>query len=312
MLAVAGLTVAGASYQAPARRSGKIADIQKVRDNLYFIPGGNPTARPPDPNAPFLGGNVAVFVTENGVVVVDTMLAGMGHMILGQIKSVTNKPVTTIINTHTHFDHSGSNIEFPATVEFVAHENTKTYLSKATCLPVTNCDSFKGENSKFLPKRTFKDRMSLFSGKDRIDLYYFGPGHTGGDAFVVFPAVRAMHSGDIFGLKWVPYIDADNGGSGVSYPETLAKAVAGIANVDTIITGHMGALMKWTDLKEYAAYTAEFLDMVKTGMRSGKSVDEMANTYQLPDKYKDYNRGGERLQNEIQDVHDELTKRTKE
>ena len=119
-----------------------------------------------------------------------------------------------ILLTHTHFDHTGSNTEFPATVEFVAHENTRENMARATCQPVTNCDAFKGDNAKYLPKRTYKDKLTLFGGRDQIDLYYFGRGHTSGDTFVVFPTHRAMHAGDMFPLAQMPFIDfANSGGS---------------------------------------------------------------------------------------------------
>jgi cyclase len=298
------LTLAYYQQQPPPR--GRIAPIQRVRDNLYFIPGGDVVARARDPQTPVTGGNVAVFVTQAGVVVVDTMLAGMGQQILEQIRSVTAKPVTTIINTHTHFDHAGSNTEFSPTVDFVAHENTKAYMSRETCDRVVACDSFKGDNAKFLPKKTFKDKMTLFGGKDQVDLYHFGPGHTGGDAFVVFPAVRAMHSGDIFGDKWVPFLFPDHGGSGVAYPQTLAKAVAGITNVDTIITGHSTTLMKWNDLEEYVDYTSEFLKAVQQSRAAGKTVNEAAAAYRLPARYQAYYVPETRLKDEIQDIYNEL------
>jgi cyclase len=310
LLSVGALSLAATSYQPPSQGPVSVTTIRQVRDNLYWIAGGDPTARQRNPGAPAMaGGNVAVFVTDRGVVVVDTMLAGMGRKILDHIKSVTDKPVTTIINTHTHFDHSGSNIEFPATVDFVAHENTKAYMSKATCSRITNCDSFKGDNAKFLPKKTFRDKLSLFSGKDRIDLYHFGAGHTGGDTFVVFPSVRAMHSGDIFGLKWIPYIDVDNGGSGVEYPRTLQRAIAGISNVDTIITGHVTSLMGWADFQEFADFVGDFVATVQRGVKDGKSVDEIAAAYRLPDKYKHYELSAGRLKDEIQNTYDELVRR---
>ena len=148
------------------QRQVPIAAIQKVRGNLYFIGGSDPLQK-----ETFAGGSTAVFVTASGVVVVDTKNPGYGRGILEQIKTVTDKPVTMIINTHTHRDHTGSNTEFASTVEFVAHENTKANLSKATCTTVTNCQAFQGANSKYLPTKTFKDRQSLLSGKDRIDLY---------------------------------------------------------------------------------------------------------------------------------------------
>src|SRR5262249_19541109 len=152
---------------------------EQIKDNLYMI--AEPTS----------GGNTVVFVTDAGVVLIDTKNAGWGEEILRNVKSVTNKPITTIINSHTHADHTGSNTYFPATVEFIAQENTRNNMAKETCTNLGNCQSFKGENAKYLPKKTFKDRMTIGTGKDRIEFYYFGPGHTNGDAITVFPAVRA-------------------------------------------------------------------------------------------------------------------------
>src|SRR5438034_4769027 len=196
---------------------GAIGKIQKVTNRLYMIPGA--------------GGNTAVFETANGVVIVDTKLANNGQAILDQVKSVSSKPITMIINTHTHGDHTGSNVFFPANVEIVAHENTKTNMEKM--------DVFKDPANKYaLPDKIFKDRMTLLGGPDSIDLYYFGPAHTNGDAFVVFRALRAMHAGDVFATRGQPLIDRNNGGSGIAYPQTIAKAVSAIKNVDTVITGH--------------------------------------------------------------------------
>src|SRR5690242_12215571 len=178
LLAIGALSMA-AAYQQPAQGLPAAAlaatKIEKVRDNLYIITGSDPTNRDS-----FSGGNTGVFITDNGVVVVDTKLAGWGNVLLEKIKTVTSKPVTMIINTHTHGDHTGSNSMFPASVDIVAHENTKANMAKM--------DAFKGENAKFLPKRTYSDKMTLGSGKDRIDLFYFGRGHTNGDTWVVYPA----------------------------------------------------------------------------------------------------------------------------
>src|SRR2546425_7430716 len=142
LLAAGAVSIAAAGYQqaqklpAPALAA---TQIEKVKDNLYMITGADPTDR-----ESFSGGNPGVFITANGVVVVDTKLAGWGQVILDKIKSVTNKPVTTIINTHTHGDHTGSNEAFGATVDFVAHENTRANMEKM--------DAFKGDKAQFLPR----------------------------------------------------------------------------------------------------------------------------------------------------------------
>jgi glyoxylase-like metal-dependent hydrolase (beta-lactamase superfamily II) len=184
-----------------------------------------------------------------------------------------------IINTHTHQDHTGSNGDFPATVDFVAHENTKTNMMK---MP-----DFQGDKAKFLPKKTYKDKLVLGKGNDEIDLYYFGPAHTNGDSFVVFPAVRTMHSGDAFAGKTTALIDAGNGGSAVEYGKTISKAAAGIKNVDTVITGH-SPLMTFADLKQYGDFNNDFLTWVQSEIKAGKSVDQAAAEYKIPPKYDGY------------------------
>jgi glyoxylase-like metal-dependent hydrolase (beta-lactamase superfamily II) len=288
VLLVALMFVGGALIGAAAGQQSQplppVRDIQKIRDNLYFISGGDTNDR-----STWTGGNVAVLVTERGVVVVDTMLANAGRGILERIRSVTDKPVTTIINTHTHFDHTGSNTEFPASVEFVAHENTRANMAKPTCQPVTNCDAFKGQNAKYLPKRTYKDRLSLFSGKDQIELYYFGRGHTSGDTFVVFPAARAMHTGDMYPRSQMPFIDvANSGGSAVEFSQTLQNALTTIRNVDTVIGGHTPSPVTWNDFKTYAEFYADFLSSARSSMKKGTSAEEFAKAYRVPDRYKGF------------------------
>src|SRR5258706_2598614 len=190
----------------------KVVDVEKLADNLFILKGG--------------GGNTAVFITAAGVTVVDTKIPGWGQPIIDKVKELTSKPITTIINTHTHYDHVSGNVEFPATVDVVVQENTKANMERMG--PVLGRESatsgpniFKENGGRGMPKRTFKDRLTLGRGADAIDLYYFGRGHTNGDAFVVFPALRVMHAGDIFARKGPPLLDPNNGGSGRPLEGTL-------------------------------------------------------------------------------------------
>jgi len=272
MLTVGVLSIAVSAFQA-GQQIERIVEVEKVKDNLFVLKGG--------------GGNTGVFVASNGVVVIDTKNQGWGQPVIDAIGTFTDEPVITIINTHTHGDHTSGNVEFPATVEVVAHANTKTNMTKATGPRDERNDIFKGENAKFLPKRTFTDRMSLGQGADRIDLYYFGRGHTDGDAWIIFPALRVMQAGDSFSGKNPPYLDARNGASSLDYPETLARAVKTIDNVDLVISGHAG-VMTWEDLRTYADFNRELLGAVTASLKSGQSVEEVANTYSIPAKYKDY------------------------
>jgi cyclase len=276
LVAVGGLSIVVAGQAPPPGPSAKAiaaTKIEKVKDNLFIITGSGVE----DTDA-FSGGNVAVFVTDAGVTLVDSKLPGFGPTIVDRVKSVTSKPITRIINTHTHGDHTGSNTFFGASVEKVVHENTKTSLART--------DEYKGANAKLLPGRTYKDRLTIGSGKDQIDLYYFGRGHTDGDTFVVFPALRMMHVGDMFAWKALPFVDPDNGGSVVEQPKTLARA-AQVRNVDSIINGHIpvGTL---ADLREYAAFTADFVAFAERSLKAGKSAEQAAKEYKVDPKYKGY------------------------
>lgn len=260
-----------------------VAEIEKVKDNLYVIKGG--------------GGNTAAFITAGGVVVVDTKLKGWGQAILDKIRTVTDKPITTIINTHTHGDHNGSNAEFAGTIEFVAQENTKSNMQKM--------DAFQGAAAKYLPSRTFKDKMSLLGGSDQIDLYYFGAGHTNGDAIIVFKGLRVAHTGDLFAGPNAPYIDSSNGGTGVEYPKTLAKAGAGIMGVDTVIPGH-SAVTSWKAFQDYGDFNRDFVAAVQAAMTAGKSPEEAAASLKLPERWASY--GMDRATDDVKQIYTELKK----
>jgi cyclase len=225
-IVVAGLAVAGAAAQQQRPRIPPTGTIKKVRDNLYVIPGA--------------GGNTTVFVTEGGVVLVDTKLPNNGEAIMNQVRSVTGKPVTTIINTHSHPDHIGSNDYFRASVDVVTHENTRKRMA---------ANPRVASNPVVRPDRTFTDRMTLGSGDDRIELYYFGAGHTDGDAFIA-------------------------GGSVLALPDTLEKAVNGIPNVDTVIEGH-GDVNTWEGFRDYIQFNRALVDAAKAGMGQ-KTAEEIA------------------------------------
>ena len=296
LLAMGTVSIGTAAWQgAPA--APRVVEVDQLKDNLYMMRNG--------------GGNSAVFVMSDGVTVVDTKNPGWGQPLLEKIKSVTGKPIVRIINTHTHGDHVSGNVEFPATVEVVTHENTAKNMQEMksptgiTPAPDAPVNIFKDNNGKGLPRRTFKDKMSIGKGTDQIDLYYFGRGHTNGDAWVVFRALGVMHAGDIFSGKNIPLLDAVNGGSGVLIGDTLAKAAKDVKNVDRIITGH-STVMTVADLEEYAAFNTDFKNTVQAGKKAGQTVDQIAAAYKIPERFKGYAAPAEaRLKNNVQIVWDE-------
>ena len=256
----------------------RVVTVEKLKDNLYVLKGG--------------GGNTAAFITATGVVVVDTKNPGWGQPILDKIRELTDKPVTTIINTHTHGDHVSGNVEFPATVDVIVQANTQANMTKMLSPsgfpPSTATQTiFEANGGRGLAKRTFTDRMTIGSGDERIDLLYFGRGHTNGDAWVVFPALRVMHAGDIFSGKNIPILDGNNGGSGVEMPDTLLKAAEYAKDVDSIITGH-SVQMTVADLREYSEFNRDFLNAVSEAKKAGTTAEALAASWKVPAKYAGY------------------------
>jgi glyoxylase-like metal-dependent hydrolase (beta-lactamase superfamily II) len=279
-IALAGVMIASTAAVIGQQRGGgggfnfpPVGKAEKIKDNLYWLQGQ--------------GGNTAIYVASDGVVLVDTKLANNGQAILDQVKAVTNKPVMHIINTHTHGDHTGSNAFFPATVDIVTQENTAANMKKM--------DTFKDPaNAHGLPDRTFKDKMTILNGNDAIDLYYFGQAHTNGDALVVFRADRVMHAGDMFANKGLPLIDRNNGGSGVAWGDTIGKAAKSIKNVDTVITGHSNTLMTFQDFANYGEFNRLYLQHARDAMKAGKTPEQAAMDLKLPATFKDYTLTGGR------------------
>jgi glyoxylase-like metal-dependent hydrolase (beta-lactamase superfamily II) len=268
----------GRAQTPPPPPSASQLVIDKLRDNLFVIRGG--------PGS-FSGGNTAVLVMANGVLLVDTKVPGWGQPLIEKVKEITSKPIVTVINTHTHYDHVGGNVDFPATVDVVTHENTAALMKEMRAVyGVANSetDIFRTSKGHGLPKRTFKDRMTVGSGNDRVELHYFGRAHTSGDAFVVFPIARALHTGDAFPNKGVPIMDANNGGSGVDYADTIAKAAA-LPDIDTVITGHAASTMTMADVKEYSDFNRAFVDAVRAAKKSGQTIDQVVNTWKVPERF---------------------------
>ena len=295
VLVIAGIVAVGttlAAFQAPAQAPAPTPtaaqlDVVKLKDNLFVI-----TSSTPGNAATFSGGNVSVFITDEGVTLIDTKLAAWGQALLDKVKSITPKPVTRIINTHTHGDHTGNNDKF-GKVEVIAHENTKANMAK---MP-----AFAGDKAQFLPSKTYTTTWTQGKGKDQIELRYFGAAHTSGDTVVVFPGLRVAQMGDMFAWKDAPLCDRNNGGSCVAYPKTLAGAAASLKNIDTVIPGH-SPMMKVSDVQEYQRFMADLVSSTQAAMKAGKTVDEAAAAFSVA-KYPGYK--NERIKAAVQGIYDE-------
>ncbi|MBI2187241.1 MAG: MBL fold metallo-hydrolase [Acidobacteria bacterium] len=301
LVAAGALVMAAGVYRQARAQEGQqpstaAIQVEKLRDNLFVLRGG--------------GGNTTVFVQANGVTVVDTKNPGWGQPLITKIKELTNKPVMTIVNTHTHGDHVSGNVDFAQNVDVVTHENTAANMKAmrpVTSIPNPPVNVFAQHGGHGLPKRTFKETMTLGNGNDRVDLHYFGRGHTNGDAWVVFPAVRVMSAGDIFSGKNLPLLDYNNGGSGAEIGDSLMKAyTATMKQVDSIVPGH-STTMTPNDLREYAEFNRDFLNGIREAKKAGRSVDEIVKTWKMPAKYEGYaDPAPARLQANVENIYKEV------
>jgi glyoxylase-like metal-dependent hydrolase (beta-lactamase superfamily II) len=201
-------------------------EIRKVKDGLYVIPGYDGAVT---------GGNVAVRVTSEGVVIVDDRLPPSSGEIVGKVRSVTPQPIRYVFSSHNHGDHTGGHSEFIKIAEIIAHRNNRANM-------------IRGKQAS-PPRIAFSDQASVFLGGVEVQAIHLGRGHTDGDAVTYFPDLRTVHTGDL--VVWgqrtdktqlTPYVDRRNGGSLNEWVGTVEKLLQ--LDFDTAIPGHGPILTK--------------------------------------------------------------------
>ena len=223
--------------------------INKVKEDLYEIEGD--------------GGNVAVYVTSEGVILVDDKYEQDFAGILAKVKSVTSQPIKYILSTHHHADHSGGNTKFSSMAEIISTANARD-----------NIVQHKQSNApaNMVPARVvFTDQTAVFLGGKEVRAYYLGRGHTNGDAIIYFPALRTIHTGDLMAGK-TPLIDYPGGGSVVEWTKTLDKAMK--LDFDTVIPGH-GPVTDRAGLGAYRDNVDKLRNRAAGLIREGKSQEEI-------------------------------------
>lgn len=251
-------------------------EVRTLRPNLFLLTGGSPNT----------GGSATtvVFVRSTDVVVIDTKgpRPWWGDAIADEVKRLTKLPMTTIINTSGAGDHVAGNIALVnSKIDIIAHERAAADMRKMTLM-------FTKPTGGGLPTRTFKDRLTVGSGPDRLELYYFGAGHCHGDIFVMIPALRVLLTGDAFGGKFLPALARNSGGDGVEYPNTLTRALPLTRDIDTIITGHSGGLARPQDLEVHRDFMRDFLESTRQAKKKGLTAAAAAKAWRLPARYAGY------------------------
>jgi glyoxylase-like metal-dependent hydrolase (beta-lactamase superfamily II) len=226
--------------------------VNKVHDDLYEIEGD--------------GGNVAVLVTNEGVILVDDKFERDHDAIMAGIKSVTTQPVKYVFSTHYHEDHSGGNAKFLPTSEIISTRNSRTNILEHK--------QSNGSKDTVPARVVFTDETSVFLGGKEVRAHYYGRGHTNGDAVIYFPELKTVHTGDLMAGD-SPLIDYAGGGSLTEWPKTLDAVLASRWDFDTVIPGH-GPVTTKAGLKTYRDNVDKLKTRVTGLVRGGKSQEEVA------------------------------------
>ena len=277
ILFVAAFAIQGTSklYAQSQKPPGPLG-IEWVNDNLYLISGE--------------GGNVAGYVTGEGVILVDDMFDRNHADILAQVASVTDQAIAYVLNTHQHDDHAGGDLKMLAIAEVIAHNNVRANL---TDIKQPYYEDTPGTPIG-LPRVTFADELSVHLGGKQVLIKHFGRGHTNGDAVVYFPDLKVIHTGDLFivrpdsriassgkTLDKPPgvsiYVDYAQGGSFLEWTDTLDAVLE--LDFDTAIPGH-GPVSTREDLVRFRADLKAMRDRVATMIRQGATKDEVVATFE--------------------------------
>lgn len=228
--------------------------VIKLHENFYEIEGD--------------GSNVAVRVTNEGVILVDAKHERDHDALVAAVKSVTSQPIKYIFSTHYHEDHSGGNSKFAPTVEIISTLNTRNNILEHK----RPNDRQTGPNA--VPAQlVFTDGMSVFLGGVEVRARFFGRGHTNGDAVIYFPDLKTVCLGDMMAGP-NPGVDYNGGGSLLELPKTLGK-VLDAYDFDTVFTGH-GPLSDRAALVAYRENVMTLTARAQTFVRQGKSQEELA------------------------------------
>ena len=248
----AGLVFLMGAWVAYTQNQGKQPpqlNLNKIKDDLYEIEGD--------------GGNVAVYITNEGVILVDDKYEQDYDQIMAKVKSVTSQPIRYILSTHYHADHSGGNTKFAASTEIISTLNAHNNIVRKV--------QSNAPPNMIAARVTFTDQSDVFLGGKHVQAKYYGRGHTNGDAVIYFPDLKVVHTGDLV-TGGTPLIDYPGGGSIVEWTKTLDAVMK--LDFDTVIPGH-GPVSKKDFILTYRNNAETLRNRVQALVRQGKSQAEV-------------------------------------
>ena len=231
------------------------------------------------------GGNIGIYVGENNVFMVDDQFAPLSHKIKAAIKTLTNKPITYLVNTHMHGDHTGGNVNFNTeATTLVAQDNVRKRLIQKGLANVKANKLSQQDYEKTLPEITYSEDLTFYDGDETIMAFHVHNAHTDGDTMIYFVNENVLHMGDTYFSGRYPYIDINSGGSIDGYIAAHKKALMVIDENTKIIPGH-GRPSKKSELETYVAMLEDIRATVQQEVKAGKSLEAVKSNSALLAKY---------------------------
>ncbi|MCK5575469.1 MAG: MBL fold metallo-hydrolase [Sphingomonadales bacterium] len=276
LLATASIALSMGTASAEEDRFAKVQiTTEKVSDNLYVLFGS--------------GGNIGLSVGEDGAFLIDDQYAPLTSKILAAIKKVTDSPVTYVINTHWHGDHTGGNENLGKRESvIVAHDHVRDRMS-------VDQDRGNGRVTKASPKValpviTFDHQASLHLNGDEARAIYYANAHTDGDSVVFFKKANVVHMGDVMFYKRFPFIDDFSGGTVDGVIAAVTDVITRSDDQTVVIPGH-GPVTNLDGLNEYLGLLIKARMRVSNLKDAGKTKDEAIAAKPMADFAKEWNWG---------------------
>ena len=226
------------------------------------------------------GGTIAFLLTKDGIVVVDSQFPEQSQHLIDELKKKSDKPFRLLINTHHHGDHTSGNISFKGITQHVlAHTNSKLNQENVA-------KQQKTEDKQLYPDQVFGTVWSEKIGKEKITLYYYGPGHTNGDSLVHFEHNNVVHMGDLMFNRRYPFIDRSAGANIKNWISILETANKKFSKKTTFIFGHAHETASVTGGKEDLMLMKDFFEKLLTftqaEIKAGKSKEDFLKNIAIP------------------------------
>jgi cyclase len=228
----------------------------KVAGSVYMLTGA--------------GGNIGASVGDDGVVMIDDQYAPLAPKIEAALKSITDRPVRFILNTHWHGDHTGGNEHFGRTAPIIAHENVRRRLASGSQTGRIVPPAPKGA----LPVVTFDHTLTVHLNGEEVRALHVPHGHTDGDSIIYFTGSNVVHMGDDFFNGFFPFVDIDSGGSVQGVIDAGEKVLATTPNDVKIIPGH-GPLADKAALRRYLDTVRRTRDVVDDALDAGRTAEQI-------------------------------------